>query len=42
MKNRINGMYFSSPAFYKKALRLALPICLQQALNQGASFLDTM
>ena len=35
-------MYFSSPAFYKKALRLALPICLQQALNQGASFLDTM
>lgn len=42
MKNRINGMHFSSPAFYRKALHLALPICLQQALNHGASFLDTM
>ena len=42
MKNGIIGTYFSTPSFYKKALRLALPICLQQALNQGASFLDTM
>lgn len=42
MKSGIIGTYFSTPSFYKKALRLALPICLQQALNQGASFLDTM
>ena len=42
MKSGIIGTYFSTPNFYKKALRLALPICLQQALNQGASFLDTM
>ena len=42
MKNGIIGTYFSTPSFYKKALRLALPICLQQALNHGASFLDTM
>ena len=40
MKSGIIGTYFSTPSFYKKALRLALPICLQQALNQGASFLD--
>ena len=42
MKSGIIGTYFSTPSFYKKALRLALPICLQQALNHGASFLDTM
>lgn len=42
MKNASIGTYFSTPDFYRKALRLALPICLQQALNHGASFLDTM
>lgn len=30
------------PEFYKKAGRIVLPICLQQLLNNGASFLDTM
>ncbi len=28
--------------FYRKVLRIILPVCLQQLLNQGASFVDTM
>lgn len=30
------------PEFYRKASRIVLPICLQQLLNQGAGFLDTL
>ena len=30
------------PDFYRKVARIALPICLQQLLNQGASFVDTL
>ena len=30
------------PSFYRQVLRIALPICLQQLLNQGANFVDTM
>ena len=30
------------PDFYRKVVRIALPICLQQLLNQGASFVDTL
>lgn len=28
--------------FYRKVLRIILPVCLQQLLNQGANFVDTM
>lgn len=34
--------YIAEPAFYQKLGRIVFPIVLQQILNQGASFVDTI
>ena len=34
--------YIAPTAFYKKISSIALPLALQQILNQGASFVDTI
>ncbi|MBE6971222.1 MAG: MATE family efflux transporter [Ruminococcaceae bacterium] len=41
MDQRI-GTLIAAPDFYKKVVKIALPICLQQLLNHGASFIDTL
>ena len=42
MKQLRGGSLVAPPAFYKQVIRIALPICLQQLLNQGAGFVDTL
>ena len=42
MKQLRGGSLIAPPAFYKQVIRIALPICLQQLLNQGAGFVDTL
>lgn len=42
MKLLRGGSLVAPPAFYKQVIRIALPICLQQLLNQGAGFVDTL
>ncbi len=37
-----NRGLLAPPRFYRKVLRIALPVCLQQLLNQGAGFIDTL
>ena len=37
-----NRGLLAPPQFYRKILRIALPVCLQQLLNQGAGFIDTL
>lgn len=34
--------WIATKEFYRKVLRIILPVCLQQLLNQGANFVDTM
>ena len=34
--------YLAKPAFYRKIGNIALPLALQQVLNQGAGFVDTI
>ena len=41
MKQQASSL-IAPPIFYKKVLRIALPICLQQTLNHGANFVDTL
>lgn len=41
MKQQAGGL-IASPDFYKKVARIALPISLQQILNHGANFVDTL
>ena len=41
MNSRRGGL-IAPPHFYHKVARIALPICLQQLLNQGANFVDTL
>lgn len=42
MKQLRGGSLVAPPDFYKQVIRIALPICLQQLLNQGAGFVDTL
>ena len=42
MKQRRGGSLVAPPDFYRQVLSIALPICLQQLLNQGAGFVDTL
>ena len=42
MKRPRGGSLIAPPDFYKQVIRIALPICLQQLLNQGAGFVDTL
>lgn len=42
MKQRRGGSLVAPPDFYRQVLKIALPICLQQLLNQGAGFVDTL
>ena len=42
MKQRRGGTLLAPPDFYRQVVRIALPVCLQQLLNQGASFVDTL
>ena len=41
MKKRCAGLV-APPDFYRQVIKIALPICLQQLLNQGAGFVDTL
>ena len=41
MKEQLRRL-IAPPIFYKKAAKIALPICLQQMLNHGANFVDTL
>lgn len=41
MNQRVGGLV-ATPDFYKKVVKIALPICLQQMLNHGANFVDTL
>ncbi len=42
MKQCRGGSLIAPPDFYQQVARIALPICLQQLLNQGAGFVDTL
>ena len=42
MKQRRGGSLVAPPDFYRQVLKIAVPICLQQLLNQGAGFVDTL
>ena len=42
MKQRRGCALLAPPAFYRQVLRIALPVCLQQLLNQGAGFVETL
>lgn len=42
MSTKFKEKYIAEPAFYKKISRIALPLALQQVLNQGAGFVDTI
>lgn len=42
MSTAFREKYIAEPAFYRKLGRIVLPIVLQQILNQGAGFVDTI
>lgn len=42
MKKLRGGSLIAPPDFYRQVLKIAVPICLQQLLNQGAGFVDTL
>ena len=42
MKQRRGNSLAAPPDFYRQVIKIALPICLQQLLNQGAGFVDTI
>lgn len=42
MKKLRGGSLVAPPDFYRQVIKIALPICLQQLLNQGAGFVDTL
>ena len=42
MKQRRGNSLAAPPDFYRQVIKIALPICLQQLLNQGAGFVDTL
>lgn len=42
MWGKFKEKYIAESSFYKKVARISIPIALQQILNQGASFVDTI
>lgn len=42
MSANLKEKYIAPKAFYQKISRIALPLALQQVLNQGAGFVDTI